>query len=294
MAVYMVAWRAINEFYCRLDNKPKPWEQRMSLFIAYMMKKRYEKATIQTYISGIKYVLRNILHIDVSDNAFRFTALIKAARYKNNKVTLRMPIKLPLLNKILEEVDNVKRLQNQPYLIALYRAMFTAAYYGLLRVGKMTGKHAVTAKNMHIAKNKKKVQIRIWTSKTLKWGSWPQDIKIDGLHDCKLCYPQHRGRNSSKYCPVHILDAYNKLRGDTRGTHPFFTFKNGIPVNGHAFRKTLKDVLIQIGLKDIVTRYNGHSFRSGRASDLWRLGFSLSDIKYIGRWRSNSVFKYLK
>lgn len=123
MEVYMVAWRAMNEFYCRLDNKPKPWEQRMSLFIAFMIKKRYEKATIQTYISGIKYVLRNILHVDVDDNAFRFTALIKAARYKNNKVALRMPIKLGLLNRMLEEVANVPRFQNQPYLVALYRAM---------------------------------------------------------------------------------------------------------------------------------------------------------------------------
>lgn len=119
MEVYLVAWRAINNFYCRLDNKPKPWEQRMSLFIAYMIKKRFEKATIQTYISGIKYVLRNILHIDVDDNAFRFTALIKAARYKNNKVRLRMPIKLNLLNRILDEIQNIPRLQNQPYLVAL-------------------------------------------------------------------------------------------------------------------------------------------------------------------------------
>lgn len=294
LEVYMVAWRAINSFYCKLDNKPKPWEQRMSLFIAYMMKKRFEKATIQTYISGIKYVLRNILHVDVDDNAFRFTALIKAARYKNNKVSLRMPIKLGLLNTILEEVENVPRLQNQPYLVALYRAMFAAAYYGLLRVGEMTGKHAVLAKNMHIAKNKKKVQIRLWTAKNLKWGNWPQDIKIDGLHDCKLCYPNAKGQSSHRFCPVHILDTYNAMRERTAGDKRFFSFKSGIPVSGHAFRRTLKQVLSQIGLGDILTRYNRHSFRSGRASDLWKLGFSLSDIKYIGRWKSNSVFKYLK
>lgn len=294
MEVYMVAWRAINDFYCRLDNKPKPWDQRMSLFIAFMQKKRFEKATIKTYISGIKYVLRNILHIDVDDKAFQFTALIKAARYKNNKVSLRMPIKLGLLNRILEEVSNVKKLSNQPYLVALYRAMFVAAYYGLLRVGEMTGKHALTAKNMHIARNKKKVQMRLWTSKTLKWGSWPQDIKIDGLHDCKLCYPTAQGKSSEKYCPVHILAEYNALREQTKGDCKFFTFKNGIPVTGHSFRGMLKKVLEKVGLKDALARYNGHSFRAGRASDLWKLGFSLSDVKYIGRWRSNSVFRYLK
>lgn len=294
MAVYMTAWRSMNDFYCRLDNKPKPWEQRMSLFIAYMIKKRFEKPTIQTYISGIKYVLRNILHVDVSDNAFRFTALIKAARYKNNRANIRMPIKLGLLNRMLEEVQNVPRLKNQPYLVKLYRAMFVAAYYGLLRVGEMSGRHAVTAKNMHIAKNKHKVQIRLWTSKTLKWGEWPQDIKIDGLHDCKLCYPEWKHKSSHEFCPVHILADFNKVRETTKGTVKFFIFKTGIAVTGHAFRRALKDTLAQVGLKEVLNRYNGHSLRSGRACDLWKLGFSLSDIRYIGRWKSNCVFKYLK
>lgn len=294
MEVYMAAWHAMNKFYCRLDRKPKPWDQRMSLFIAFMIKKRFEKATIQTYISGIKYILRNILHVDVDDNAFRFTALIKAARYKNNKVNIRMPIKLNLLNRILETIPKIKRLQNQPYLVALYRAMFAAAYYGLLRVGEMSGKHAVSAKNVHIARNKHKVQIRLWTSKTLKWGQWPHDIKIDGLHDCKWCYPEIKGKSSHRYCLVHILDAFNKVRDSTKGTTNFFIFKSGVAVSGQAFRRTLREALSLIGLKDVVTRYNGHSLRSGRASDLWKLGFSLADIRYIGCWKSNCVFKYLK
>lgn len=294
MKVYMVAWHAINNFYCRLDNKPKPWQQRMALFIAFMIKKRFEKSTIKTYIAGIKYVLRNILHIDVDDNSFRFTALIKAARYKNNKVNIRMPIKLGLLNRILEETTNIKRLRNQPYLVALYRAMFAAAYYGLLRVGEMTGQHAVTAKNVHVAKNKHKVQLRLWTSKTLKWGNWPHDIKIDGLHDCKKCYPEFKGKSSHDYCPVHILAQYNEMRETTTGDKRFFIFKSGISVSGHAFRRTLKEALTQVGLRDALSRYNGHSLRSGRACDLWKLGFSLADIRYIGRWKSNCVFKYLK
>lgn len=294
MHVYMTAWRSMQDFYCRLDRKPKPWDQRMSLFIAYMIKKRFEKATIQTYISGIKYVLRNILHINVDDNAFRFTALIKSARYKNNKINLRMPIKINLLNRILDEVEKIPRFGNQPYLVALYRAMFASAYYGLLRVGEMTGSHAVTAKNVHIAKNKRKAQFRLWTSKTLKWGNWPDDIKIDGLHDCKRCYPNFTGKSSHRYCPVHILYDYNQLREPTKGTKRFFTFKQGLAVSGHAFRSILKTVLSRIGLGDAAARYNGHSFRSGRASDLRKLGFSIADVKYIGRWKSNCIFKYLK
>lgn len=294
MRVYKTAWDAMNTFYCKLDKKPKPWEQRKALYIAYMIKNRYEKATIQTYIAGIKYILRNILHVDVDDNAFRFTALVKAAHYKNNKVNLRMPIKINLLNRILEEIPKIPWFANQPHLIALYRAMFVSAYYSLLRIGEMTGKYAVQSKNVHLAKNKQKAQFRLWTSKTLKWGSWPDDIKIDGLHDCRRCYPQSKGKSNHEYCPVHILFEYNRLREQTKGTAPFFTYKTGIAASGHAFRSVLKTALKRIGLKQAVNRYNGHSFRSGRASDLRKLGFSLADIRYIGRWKSNSIFKYLK
>lgn len=266
----------------------------MSLFIAYMIKKRYEKATISTYISGIKYVLRNILHVDVDNNAFRFTALIKAARYKSNKVAITMPIKPGLMSRILQEIPKIPRFQNQPYFIKLYRAMFFAAYYGLLTVGEMTGKHAITAKNMHIARNKDKVQMRLWTSKMLKWGSWAHDIKIDGLHDCKLCNPEYGGKSSHKYCPVHIVADYNKARERTQGDKNLFIFQSGTAVSGHAFRRTVKDALTSMSLKDALNRYNGHSLRSGRACHLWKLGFSLAHICYMGRWRSNCVFNYLK
>lgn len=94
LKVYISAWHAMNNFYIKLDNKPKPYKQRVALFVAYMIKKRYDPQTIRTYISGIKYVLRNILHLEIKDVDFTFMALIKGARYKNNKQRLRLPIKL--------------------------------------------------------------------------------------------------------------------------------------------------------------------------------------------------------
>lgn len=99
------------DFYHKLDEKHQPYEQRLALFIAYMIKKRYEKATIKTYISGIKYMLRNIIKVSVDDEQYHFSALIKSARYRNNKVFLRLPIKLNLLNRMLEVVSEIPRLQ---------------------------------------------------------------------------------------------------------------------------------------------------------------------------------------
>lgn len=40
--------------------------------------------------------------------------------------------------------------------------------------------------------------------------------------------------------------------------------------------------------------YDTHSFRSGCATDLSKMGIPVEDIKKIGRWRSNSVYEYFK
>ena len=40
--------------------------------------------------------------------------------------------------------------------------------------------------------------------------------------------------------------------------------------------------------------YNTHSLRTGCALDLLKLGLSVETIKKLGRWKSNTVFMYLK
>lgn len=292
LRAYLVSWHALNDFWTQLDVKPETWEDRIALFVAYMIMKRFQPNTIRSYISGIKYIL-NLINIKVDTNNFKFAGLVKAARYKNKKVKLRLPIKLRLLNRILDEVYKIPNIRDQPYLIALYRAMFAAAYYGLFRVGEITkSKHVIKSRDAHLARNKNKVQFRLWTAKNLKRGEWPHDVKIEGLHDCKVCHPNYAGKSSTKYCPVCILKKFNAMRDRTQGEKQFFVFRTGIAVSANNFRGVLKQVLHRIGVDHMV--YNCHSFRQGRCCDLRRLGYSILDLKLVGRWKSNSVYNYLK
>lgn len=295
LRAYMVSWHALNDFWTQLDIKPETWEDRMALFTAYMIMKRFQPATIKSYISGIKYIL-NLIDIKVEPSNFKFAALVKAARYKNKKIKMRLPIKLRLLNRILDETFKLPRLRDQPYLCALYRAMFVAAYYGLMRVGEITNsKHVLKSRDAHIARNKNKVQFRLWSAKNLKRGEWPADIKIEGLLDCKICHPEKKHnitKNSRKHCPVCILKTYNEMRERTMGDKQFFMFRSGIAVSANNFRSVLKEVLKRIGVDSSI--YNCHSFRQGRCCDLRRLGYSILDLKLVGRWRSNAVYNYLK
>ena len=59
--------------------------------------------------------------------------------------------------------------------MALYKAVFALAYYGLMHIGELTqGNHPVLAKDIHIAKNKDKIRLLLHSSKTHGKESFPQ------------------------------------------------------------------------------------------------------------------------
>lgn len=288
----MVAWRGFNAFYIDLMDKDITWEHRLELYVAFLLVKKAQEPTIRSYISGIKYIA-NLIGINIDSTKCRFHSLVKAARIKNGKVKIRLPIKLRLLNRMIEEVPALKKLQNQPYLVKLYKAIFASAYYGLLRIGEITGsKHSIKSRDVHVALDRPKVQFRIWSAKNKKRGSWPDDIKIEGLTDCKACHSDSKKSSSFRVCPVHLIKQYHAVRPRTSGSAQFFCYQDGSPISQVCLRNIIKAVLASIGIVPGI--HNGQSFRSGRACDLRKLNYSIRDIKFFGRWRGNSVFKYFK
>lgn len=290
LATYMTVWHGFNNFYIELDNRDITWEHRLELYVAYLVVNKVQEATIKTYISGIKYV-GQLIGVKLDSEKCRFHALVKAARIKNGKIKMRLPIKL--LNRMIEEVPRLKRFKNQPYLVKLYRAIFAVAYYGLLRVSEITGsKHLLKSRDMHLAQDRPKVQMRIWTAKNKKRGTWLDDLKIEGLLDCKACFPSSIERSTYRFCPVHLIKQFHSVRLATPGDYQFFCFADGSPIPQVQLRNTIKEVLDSIGIGR--NTHNGQSFRSGRACDLRKLNYSIRDIKFFGRWHGNSVFKYFK
>lgn len=148
LETYMVAWRGFNTFYIDLMDKDITWEHRLELYVAFLLVKKAQEQTIRSYISGIKYVAK-LIGIRIDDAKCRFHSLVKAARIKNGKVTIRLPIKLRLLNRMINEVSEMKKFNNQPYLVKLYKAIFASAYYGLLRIGEITGANTLSNHAMY-------------------------------------------------------------------------------------------------------------------------------------------------
>ena len=71
-----------------------------------------------------------------------------------------------------------------------------------------------------------------------------------------------------------------------------FVFSDGTPIKPCHVRSLLRTLLNDLNLNSLL--YDVHSFRIGRTCDLEKFGYSVDQIKSMGRWKSNAVYRYLK
>ena len=287
MQNYHCVWRVFNEFFLRLDYKPKSWEDRLVLFVGYLVNEKKQSSTIKSYISAIKAVLK-MDGIFINEDRYLLTSLTRACMLENDRVRTQLPIRKDMLLLILKNVSNI--FPEQPYLIRLYRALFSTAYLGLFRIGELaSGTHPVLAKDVHVAMNKKKMKFILHTSKTHWKNNKPQVIKISSSKqtDCdRQSTFQLRPQQlpiEDDYCPFLILQEYIDVwkRGFIDVLEPFFVFRDRTAVTPANMRNTLKRVLLLSGF--LPQYYGSHGFRAGRSVELFALGVSIESLKQIGR-----------
>ena len=285
---YLCIWRQFNKFVMCLDTKPSTWEARLSLYIGYLIEKGFQSATIKSYISAVKRLLVDDGY-KWNEDRMLFSSLTRACKLQNDKLWIRFPINCGLLELILFEVKRYFRLRNQPYLEMLYKALYALGYYGLLRVGELTdSRHVLKACNVHMARNKKKILLVLYSSKTHDKADIPQRIKITANTDEKTGNYRHR-----HFCPFSLLDQFLRVRGNYDSEQePLFIFRDKSKVSGENARKILRELLITLNINHMY--YDMHSLRIGRATDLFKYGYPVEEIKRMGRWKSNAVYKYIR
>ena len=102
--IYHSVWKSFNRFYLRLDIKPKSWEDRLTLFIGYLVDQNKQSLTIKSYISAIKAVLKED-GFKISEDQFLIASLTKACKIKNDSLRVRFPIQRDVLRMILAQLD---------------------------------------------------------------------------------------------------------------------------------------------------------------------------------------------
>ena len=230
--VYYQVWKSFNQFIIKLDTKPKTWEDRLVLYIGYLIHNNRKSNTICSYVSGIKSVLRKD-GVFLNENKYLLNSLIKVCRIHRDQVTTQLPIRKGLMNLLVNAVPQI--CPDQPYLATLYQAMISTAYFGLFRIGEITySQHVVKARDVHIAKNKDKITFILHTSKTHGRDKKPQIVKIE-----RHLQTDRKGPNSA--CPFLLLRDYFNTRKKAKNTsEPLFVFRDRSPVQPCHFRKVLK------------------------------------------------------
>ena len=280
---------------------PKTWEDRLSLYCAYLIEIKGRKSTtIRTYASAIKFVLTTDGY-DWNDGKVLLNTITKSCKLKNDRLKIRLPIQKGLLELILFRIQ--RKYENQPYLEAMYISAYLLQYYGLLRIGELAqSKHTIQAGNVHQSKSSQKLLIVLYTSKTHGLDAPPQQIKIFGKGNIEINSQQETNRymlkknELGKFCPVEWTKRYIELRGPrlpgTSQNDPLFRLSDKTPINATLLRNLLRQTINELNLDGQL--YDTHSFRIGRATDLFKSGVSIDNIKHLGRWKSNAVYKYLR
>ena len=200
--------------------------------------------------------------------------LRRARLHPPNRV---LPITVDILHRLL---DTLPDSRCGPYDVSLMRAFFLLAYHGAFRVGELcesgTLAHTIRVEDVFSGRGEDgaSFELRLSSFKFSKEGtSVLLSPVVGGMH-----------------CPVRALSDFLRVRPNRPG--PLFIKKSGAPLRRPMVASILKQCVSQIGLD--AEKFNTHSLRVGRATDLAASGASETLIRETGRWSSNAYLKYIR
>lgn len=249
----------------------------LALFIAYLFDRNYASSTVSTYISAISYSHKLFGYEDPS-KVFFIVQMLKGYGKLSSHVDVRLPITRPILHKLLTVATEIVQ---SSYELCLFRAMCSLAFHAFLRVGEMA-----------ITNNDNATLTVDSITKLVNADNHVVSLRVTFLR-YKHSYNQPPFslvvQRQTSFCPVQYMLDYLSHRGTSPGS--LFTL-NGLPVTRKYFCDLLTMAIKRCGLNP--SRYKGHSFRIGAASDAAERGMSDTQIRILGRWKSSAFLRYIR
>ena len=251
----------------------------LALFIAHLYSSKYAASSVTTYVSAISYV-HQLAAVNDPTKAAIINQLLKGYRKLAPTRDIRLPITLPILNKLL---GSFQHTVSSAYQIHLLSAMCAIAFFAFLRIGEITTTSGESTNLIRITQLDRLVDKK-GNVKALQLTLINYKHSDPGQNFVVYIYPE------SLCCPVQLLLQYVSLRGYAPG--PLFCWPDGTPITRTFFVTQLKAALKFNNLDGAL--YKAHSFRIGAASWATAKGFSDPQIRLLGRWKSNAFLKYIR
>ena len=136
---YRRAWRLFYQFLDAIFysvSKAFPIAPRtLALLIAYMYDKQYAPSTVSSYVSALGYSHKFLGLPDPTKAFFFIIQILKGYGKIGSRLDSRLPITLPVLNRIIESSAQLPITQYQS---CQFQAMCPTAFFAFLRIGEIT------------------------------------------------------------------------------------------------------------------------------------------------------------
>ncbi len=250
------------------------------LFIAHLSVLGYSPASVGTYLSGVAYE-HKIKGMEDPTSGFIIKKMLEGLkRRKGIHKDARRPITLDILKKVCTALPHIT---SSTYEAQLFKAAFTLAFHGFLRVGEFAAnsvtsvqRSVLTCDDIRLNRVARGIEVNFRVSKNNQHGE-QQAIHIAAAQDLSIC-------------PFQALAIYLGSREHVPG--PLFCHFDHSPLTRFQVTKTLQAALefCQISTKN----FKSHSFRIGAATTAASQGYSDEQIMQMGRWKSACFTKYIR
>ena len=251
-------------------------EQNIVYFIGFLDLRGCRPGVVASHLSAIahKHKMRNFPD---PTQSFKVRKMLSGYR-KSHPSTYdrRKPISKHVLMQLLAAIPT---LFPNRYSCALYRAIFSLAFYAFLRVGE----YAVSA-----GEQRNILQFDDIIVQPLGNVPYPE-IEIH-FRAYKHSNGATRTIKISSAQLASVLQIYVEYRGKQPG--PFFITQSSKPICRSTVASVLSTTLKYCGYDP--SCYNTHSFRVGATCHAASCGMSDTQIRYMGRWQSNAFLHYIR
>ena len=243
-------------------------------------------SSIKVYLSGVRqlHITRGVSPPS-QGNMPRLQQVLRGIRISQASKSpprRRLPIQPDTLRKIKRSWESASFIDEDKRMLW---AAFTMAFFGFMRSGELCAQK-VSGYDMAVTLSPLDVSVdNVYDPQSLKIKL--KSSKTDPFREgCEI----HLGRTHDDLCPVSAALSWMTIRGNSPG--PLFRFKSGTPLTRQLMVVKLKEALLSAGV--VPTGYSGHSFRAGAATTAAINQIEDSQIKLMGRWKSDAYRRYIR
>ena len=258
--------------FCDLHRvDPLPGTDVTLSYFAADLARSLQPSSVRVYMSAIHNLHKEMDFPYPTKASALLTRVLRGISRSPSTDRARLPIPTPLLRQLCE---NVMRDENYVHGDrVMLKAAMSLAFHAFLRCGELVALHrddVTLSRGISLA-------VRIRQSKTDQFGHGTV-LNIGSSSDLSIC-------------PVRAVTAYLDQRRDSNPG--LFVYGNNSPLRKDSLSSELRKLLPRCGVTN-TQNYAGHSFRIGAATSAAMAGEPEWLIRRLGRWRSDTVYQYIR